>query len=258
MDAEGTVISNFYLLTEDGVNAERAYPMGGDTVLITTTSNNQYWPIVDNDNLSILLNASTGEVYNSFAFGSSTRDYPFEAERFGDNLVWAGLTNLYSTNDSTLGYITFSPIDGSGACPKNYAVSKGELVNFEPLVTDITFSEKPSLPISENLTAQTSTTFTLVGSCSAINSTFDTRNNCVATEGTFDQTLQKISDIAVGEIQLTVFDLSGRELLQTSIVQQLNSMILSEQLQSGMYIYAFRFGGCGNLQQVTGKLAITR
>jgi hypothetical protein len=258
LSAEGEIISNFYLNTEDGVNPEQAFLIGGDTVLIATTSNNQYWPLVDNDNLSILLNASTGEVYNSYAFGSPTRDYPFEVTRMGNQLVWGGMTNQYTTIDSTLGYIAFSPINGTGACSKNYAVSKGELVNLEPLVTELDYTVRPGVSAAAYETSQTSITFTLSGSCSGINSIFDNTNYCAVSTQNFDQTLRQVSELAEGEIRLTITDLSGRQLIQTATSVSTTAAQLADQLPVGWYVYSLSFKGCGGAQQATGKLPVVR
>jgi hypothetical protein len=256
LSAEGEIINNFYLNTEDGVSPVLAHPMGGDTVLIATTSNNQYWPIVDNDNLSILINVTNGEVYNSYAFGSDLREFPYEIEIIGDKLVWAGLTNLYSTPDSSLGYIAFSPINGSGACEKNYAVSKGELVNLEPVVTEIGYFERPELPLSEQLSAQTDMAFTLTGSCSAVNAAFDPTNYCVVAAKNFDQTIEQVIEVADGTIQLSITDLSGRQLIQSTVNNNLTAAQLTDQLPIGWYVYSLSFKGCGGMQQVTGKLPV--
>jgi hypothetical protein len=257
-DEEGNVLSNFYLNTQAGVNPDEVIAIGGDTVLIATTSNNQFWPIVDNDNLTVTVNSATGDVYSSYAFGSDSRDYPFAVEVIGDNLVWGGLTSQYTNADTSYGYIAFSPIGGSGACPKDYEVSKGELVNLQPEISGTNMVERPFVPSQTNETSQVPTTFALVGSCSAINSSSNPTDVCTIALGNFDQTLQSVIALAEGEIRLTLSDLAGRQLINSYIGRQVSSSQLAGQLNNGLYIYTLNYTACGASRQVTGKLPVTR
>jgi hypothetical protein len=257
-DPDGTVLSNFFIKSEDGVSPDYIFPINGDTVVIAGSSNTQFWPIVDNDNLSIVTNVNTGEVYDSYAFGSNTRDYPFIVKQVGDQLVWAGLTNKHSTEEVTNAFYSFTPLMGTGDCAKAYQVSAGEITDIQPVITAISSLERIPPPMTPLNATATNTTLTVIGDCSTLNSTTDVRVNCVTAAATIERTLQAIQPIAQGEIQLTVHDLSGRQLIQTTTaIEQFNALNFIGHLPHGMYFYTFGFKGCGNWQAVTEKLVIT-
>jgi hypothetical protein len=150
MDTAGNVLSNFYLASDANIGALEVIPIGGDTVVIAAVSDSQYFPVVDNDNLNLVVTVNSGSVISSFAFGSESREFPADVERINNQLVWGGSSNQYSTNDSSLAYLAISPLIGEGACTKIYNITAGDAINLMPDVTERTYSTRDFILFDAN------------------------------------------------------------------------------------------------------------
>jgi hypothetical protein len=257
-DGDGNALNNFSIISQSGLNPSNVFPVGADSLVIVSTSNNQYIPLVDNDNLSILVNYA-GQVINSHAFGSNTRDFAFAAERVGaNNILWGGATNQYSTPDSTNCYIYRTPLLGGGTCMKSYSVTTGEVEVEVATSIPTSIVETDTLTWQSGQAGQESISIQVLGNCGITSSAADLNNFCIIIAQGFDKTLQQVSELAEGEIRLSVTDLSGRQLIQAIVNNNLTAAQLTDQLPTGWYAYTMTFKGCGGVQQVTGKLPVVR
>ncbi|GAB4497043.1 MAG: hypothetical protein OHK0019_29910 [Saprospiraceae bacterium] len=239
------------------MGAFQIHLLNDTTVLVAATSSTQSFPILDNDNL-ILRFSTNGALLGSLAFGSDTKDFPFDSFLDGDEIVMCGATNDAGGTDSTRAYISRSGLSESD-CIKDFPVAEvtapqlPTVGDLDLLPLDVTVKTDfpgtlSDLDLSGQVTCGTVSTQPEPGPCGAVFSTGAYPLNDV---------LQAIEPLAE-ESRLRVFDISGKLIFEKNNPAAFGVLSQTTPLPPGIYIYSLQWKACGTMRGTAGKIPVGR
>lgn len=225
--------------------------LDAETAVVTATSSTQSLPIVDNDNV-VLRFSLDGELLSTLAFGSSTKDFPFDSFLDGDEVVICGLTSDAGGTDSTRAYISRSSLTASD-CTKDYPMEEVAAPDL-PTTGDLSL-----LPF--DVTAKTDFPATLATlqlseqvTCGTVSALEPGACDWAAPSSLW-AALEAVAPVSQ-EVYLRVFDLSGKLVFEKNNPTPNEVFFEKTPLPSGIYFYALQFEACGKKREWLGKLPV--
>jgi outer membrane protein assembly factor BamB len=229
--------------------------LGVENAVVTATSSTQFWPIVDNDNLLFRVSLDDGALQGSLAFGSDTRDFPYDSFVDGNEVVFCGLTSAAGTIDSMRPFIARTSAL-SADCPKDFPITEvaapalpqtGVIdyidldvtvkINFDATLSDMTLSEQVICGVVSSEEAQP---------CG---------QSLKGRDASLLPLLQALEPLASASV-LQVFDATGKLVQRVQNIQPAHLMDYQQSWQPGIYFFDLTVNACDRQYRFSGKLPV--
>jgi hypothetical protein len=263
LGADGTPAWIKTLIGPNSFNVNGMNFYNAQTIVLDGVTNNQYHPVVDNDNF-ILRISPEGKMLGVSAYGSPTQDFPFDSYLDGEYVVSCGITldgiPEGATQNASRAFVSRSFVISSSNCSKNFSLTEGATTQIAlPTVGTLTLvPETP--PLAEKHTVGiTNFDVSVQTTCRSVGVGFE--EFCPGLEPDALQAASKNLNTLLAEkaaladvAYLRVFDCTGKTILETRAPKA--HMLDEKNLPSGIYLYSLELKACGRTIDIAGKTAI--